>query len=780
MERNIPVRLVQFRDADNQVKRYPPVSSEPSFVLHGEDLEKHVRALVEEYQAILPGIDAHLRSVNCISPAVVSVRLNARATAKSYRGNVSALLYYEDSDGFIGLRGNDEIMVAVRSVEQFEAIGSKLIADEENAVALSAVESLEIFIPKVCDVDKPSLSGYKFKVVSFQNDDIDEAVHARVMGVLASAADCKSAFLDYAPDMRVYMVHGNDAPSVMGKLTLDGLLYSFEEMPVLKTDGGNVVETPLIAPKDRFAGRNYPKLGIVDSGINPNPYTSPWLAGRNENFLEDDRDPLHGSMVASVALYGDGLEGIQYVGREEGIVLFDAQVFPEDYKSVTEFDFIRNLEEMLEANHGAANVWNISVGFNQQIDDDRFSDLAIALDSLQRKYGILFCKSAGNDKGAVASGRFGRIHIGADSLLALTVGSVAHKKNACDKAEAGNPSPFTCIGPGVESTVKPEVSHFGGNAGVSPSGSVLETGVALIGPKGERMENAGTSFATPRVAALAANLDYELGEISSSLLLKALIVHSARYPNVNSGDVDDILDKIGYGVPLPINDILHDSPNEATMVFQGFVQKSRIWEIKDFKMPQSLVKDGYFSGRISITLAIDPILAHTQGLEYCQSTIDVKMGTYEKSVDEVDRQGPLVKLLDRHSILSKDCYTTSGKARVVSFNNERSLIANSGKYWPIKKYAVDLTEMRAAKRGKLLKADRKWYLGLDATFRDMADKMSAANGEKPSVPFCLIVTVRDSSGRGMVNGEIARFLEQGNFVHENISIRSEQRLRVRG
>ena len=780
MERNIPVRLVQFRDTDNQAKRYRPVSSEPSFVRHGEALEKHVRDLVEEYQSVRPRVDAHLGARNCISPAVVSVRLNAKATAKSYRANVSALLYYEDADGFIGLRGNDEIMVAVCSVKQFEAIGSRLIADEENAVALSAVESLEVFSPHVCDMDVPSEIGYKFKAVSFLNAGIDAAVHKRVMEVLDNTKDCESAYLDYTPNMRVYMVSGNDAPSVMNKLMLDGLLYSFEEMPVLKADGGNAVEMPPIAPRDRVAGRSYPRLGIVDSGINPNPYTAPWIVGRNENFLEDDRDPLHGSMVASVALYGDTLAGAQYVGREEGIILFDAQVFPEDYKSVREFDFIRNLKELLEENHNAANVWNVSVGFNREMEDDRFSDFAIALDSLQKKYDILFCKSAGNDKGAVASGRFGRIHIGADSLLALTVGSVAHKKNVCDKAEFGNPSPFTCIGPGVESTIKPEVAHFGGNAGISPGGKVLETGVALIGPNGELMEKAGTSFATPRVSALAAHLDFELGTKSSPLLLKTLIVHSACYPNVDSTDVGDIMDKIGFGVPLSLNAILHDSPDDATMVFQGVIQKSRIWEIKDFKMPQSLIRDGYYSGRISITLAIDPILAHTQGLEYCQSTIDVTMGTYEKSVDEVDRQGPIVKLQDRHSVLSKGCYTTSDKARVGSFNSERSLIANSGKYWPIKKYAVDLTEMTATNREKLLKADRKWYLRLDATFRDMADKISAVNGEKPSVPFCLIVTIRDSNGRGMVNGEIAKFLEQGNFVHENISIRSEQRLRVRG
>ena len=46
--------------------------------------------------------------------------------------------------------------------------------------------------------------------------------------------------------------------------------------------------------------------------------------------------------------------------------------------------------------HSDVIVWNLSQGINAQIEDNRFSDLAVALDSLKKQYNILICKSAGN------------------------------------------------------------------------------------------------------------------------------------------------------------------------------------------------------------------------------------------------------------------------------------------------------------------------------------------------------------------------------------------------
>lgn len=780
MARDIPVRLVRFREADDQAKRYNIGDSEPQFVLHGEDLKEHVKKLKANFEALTSEVKRHLNTMSSVSPAVISINLNPKATAKSYRGDVSSILSSDDGNDIVGVRGCEELLVSIGSGKHLDAIGARLWPDETRAYGLSAIGGMEVFRPNVCTIsDSPDVS-YKFRTIAFYDEGVDAAVHERVVAAMNEAGEGNPRYFDYAPHMRVYNIRGANASAVLGKLSLDGVLYSFEEMPTLRVVLDVAATESSILPKEKVAEREYPRLGILDSGIAKNVHLAPWIVGRNTHFLEDDRNVLHGSMVASVAIYGDSLEGVGHVGNNDGIEIIDGQVFPADFRRVTEFDLISNIGEVLEDWKDAARVWNISVGFDTPISKDRFSDLAVALDDFQRRYGVLIVKSAGNSLSYFSSGQHEQIHLGADSLMSMTVGSVAHKKNACDVAEVGEPSPFTCIGPGVESTIKPEVGHYGGNAGTSTSGSLLYTGVGTISPDGSWMEAPGTSFAAPRVSALAAILDYELGEKSSPLLLKALIVHSAKYPCASSATDVDILDKIGYGVPSNVSDVLHDAPDEATMVFQGTIRKSRVLEIKDFKMPQSLVSDGFYTGQILITLAINPILASTQGLEYCQSTVDVRMGTYDHSVDEIDRQGPLVKLIDRKNVLTQSNYTRNAKARVASFGQERALISNAGKYWPIKKYAVDLSEMTPTNRRKFLGVNRKWYLGLDASFRDWADRESARRGERPEIDYCLVVTVKDSARRGLVNAEIGRFLEQGNFAYDTIPIRSENRIVVRG
>ena len=59
-------------------------------------------------------------------------------------------------------------------------------------------------------------------------------------------------------------------------------------------------------------------------------------------------------------------------------------------------------------------------------------------------------------------------------------------------------------------------------------------------------------------------------------------------------------------------------------------------------MPKSLIKNGFYTGQIIATLVYDPILDPTQGIEYCQSNIDLKLGTYDEKTDrDTQRHGIL-------------------------------------------------------------------------------------------------------------------------------------------
>lgn len=103
------------------------------------------------------------------------------------------------------------------------------------------------------------------------------------------------------------------------------------------------------------------------------------------------------------------------------------------------------------------------------------------------------------------------------------------------------------------------------------------------------------------------------------------------------------------------------------------------------------------------TLVYDPILDPTQGIEYCQSNIDVKFGSDDEKtmrdlsrpniLNPVGRQG--TKNLFLGSLYSK----TRMKNNMDDFAlRERLLIQYGDKYYPVKKYAVDLLELTDANK----------------------------------------------------------------------------------
>ena len=87
---------------------------------------------------------------------------------------------------------------------------------------------------------------------------------------------------------------------------------------------------------------------------------------------------LDGTFVAGVALYGDILEGQDWVGHN-GIKLLDAAIFPDpNRESLDEDDLIANIQEAIKANHGRVKVWNLSVSITREVNDNKFSDFAMA------------------------------------------------------------------------------------------------------------------------------------------------------------------------------------------------------------------------------------------------------------------------------------------------------------------------------------------------------------------------------------------------------------------
>jgi hypothetical protein len=113
-----------------------------------------------------------------------------------------------------------------------------------------------------------------------------------------------------------------------------------------------------------------------------------------------------------------------------------------------------------------------------------------------------------------------------------------------------------------------------------------------------------------------------------------------------------------------------------------------------------------------------------------------------------------------------------------SFGRERTLLRLGQKYYPIKKYAVDLDEMTDANKEKFLAGERQWYMKVEALFRDAVERESKETGEVLEQDFCILLTIRDPSGNAPVYNEVTQQLQDKNFVYSNVRLKNEVREHV--
>jgi hypothetical protein len=405
----------------------------------------------------------------------------------------------------------------------------------------------------------------------------------------------------------------------------------------------------------------------------------------------------------------------------------------------------------------------------------------MALDNIADENNVLIIKSSGNTKAFLYGKENERITKMADSVRSLVVGSIANEKGQYDIAKVNMPSPFTRVGPGPEYIIKPDLVAYGGNAGILPNGSITTTGVKVFDAAGTLTQAPGTSFSTPWVARIASDLEYLLDDGFDPLLIKALMIHNARYP---AGDKMSMKDKkkfMGFGMPLGAKDILYNSENEITLILRDTLEKGKFINILEFPFPESLVgDDGFYHGQITITVVGKPLLRTSEGPEYCQSDIQIAFGTMsgikERDLSKKTIRNPYGP--DDNANLMRDELYSKKFFNILEGNNfsrERTLLKIGSKFHPIKKYAVDLDEMTDANRKKYLSGNRQWYMKVNGLFRDAVEREAKHTGEIPSQEFCILITIHDPSENAHVYNEVTQQLQNEGFIISDVQLRNEIR-----
>ncbi|MFN0290122.1 S8 family peptidase [Pedobacter helvus] len=782
-EKNLPIKFFQKRQKDELATEGGGDRKMPSWASPEIAVKKS-----EYVRGVLSGISNSLASkkkVNNYIPSVIKLKVNGDALAKTYRKEIGNL-FNVGGLNIIGVSGEDEVLIKVDDEADLQEMVKNL--DKANnkfptystVVGISSISDAEEFKPTI-DVDLETDQVLKIKLFNYGNSDLD-SILIRTFEKYCYDHNLNFQRTSYSGELNIYRINGITTDSFDELKSFDGVQL-ITEMPSYEITLDELTEDHDIKIKEPKKGVEYPIVGILDTGIANIPHLAPWL--HNENityYVDEDVNKRHGTFVAGVMIYGDDLEGKNYTGFE-GCKLFEAVIMPDVSKqTIYESELIEQIRDAVSRNNHIK-IWNLSLGTDREADLYEFSDFAQALDEIQDENDVLICKSAGNCDNFKINAPKRRITRSADTVRGLVVGSLTHNKNGTDHAEIHNPSPFSRIGPGPAHLIKPDIVHMGGNAGTDLRNNVVLNPVRSFAPDGKIARQVGTSFSTPRVSAIAAGLNELLNENFNPILLKALIIHSAKYPEEMKMAIADKLNAVGFGIPSNINDILFNEPNEITLILQDTLERGSFIDILDFPFPQSMVdSEGYFYGEITVTLVSSPILEVSQGAEYCQSNIDVMLGSYDEKIER-DTTKPQIKnpigADGRQNLLHSSVYSKkSGKNMDVPFASERMLISYGDKYQPVKKWCVNFDEFTDTNKEKYLKSPKNFYLKLKGLYRDFTESKCELQKIDPSQEFCLIVTIKDTKKKGNIYNEVTQLLDNFSFIHSNVKIKEEVRLRL--
>lgn len=308
--------------------------------------------------------------------------------------------------------------------------------------------------------------------------------------------------------------------------------------------------------------------------------------------------------------------------------------------------------------------------------------------------------------------------------------------------------------------------------------NLCTTGVPSFSIDGQITQMPGTSFSTPWVTRMATELMYLMKEEFDPLLIRAMMIHNAKYPSNCEMNMADKISQMGFGMPVSVQDMLYNSPSEIVLILRDTLDKGSYIEMFDFPYPPSLIdENGYFSGQIIVTLVTKSLVDDKQAGEYCQSDIDVMFGTYETEVDR-DITKHTVKnpkgLGEPQNILLDSCYSTRVKGIYPSkgFDRECVLVKYGKKFHPVKKYAVDLADMTPSNRTRFLRCERKWYLKIEGLFRDFIEQDAIVRNYQLSQEYCLLLTIKDPNGMSPVYDKVSQQLDSKNFLHHQIELRN--------
>ena len=338
-----------------------------------------------------------------------------------------------------------------------------------------------------------------------------------------------------------------------------------------------------------------PTIGVIDTLFDKRVYFSKWVEYHDmvdDNIPKGQNDYRHGTAVSSIIVDGPKMNP----WLDDGCGRFKVRHFGVAAGAqFSSFTIIKLIKTIIEGNKDIK-VWNISLGSNQEINDNFISAEAAVLDQIQYENDVIFVV-AGTNKSREDVNKIGSP---ADSINSMIVNAVT---------KSGLSTKYSRKGLALSFFAKPDVSYYGGSE---------EQYIQVCEPLGATFV-AGTSFAAPWIARKLAYLIDVLG--LNREIAKALIIDAAR--GWNDAPTPEEVALYGHGiVPIKITDIIQTPEDEIRFLVTDVSEK---WNTYNYHFPIPLKADTYpYYARA--TMCYFPLCDRAQGVDYTNTELNLHFG----------------------------------------------------------------------------------------------------------------------------------------------------------
>jgi len=541
------------------------------------------------------------------------------------------------------------------------------------------------------------------------------------------------------------------------------------------------------------------RICILDSGINANHPLIKTAIGESKSYVQNQEvhdDAGHGTAVAGIALHGDVEACLASNFWTPPFWLYNGKIMYLADSNATRFDE-KTIETILIdavkyfAEERGCRIFNLSLGnANSPYNGRHIKGMAYVLDTLARKYNILFIVSAGNFSGSedppvptkswrdeypdylIGDANF--IIDPAPALNVLTVGSLArHNAHiteqrypeiyALSPANENQPSPFTRHGPSVKGAFKPDLVAPGGNVaspmridGKQWKSEMRGMGVLTLNHNfvGNTLlkEMSGTSFAAPYITHLAGRLLNDYPQASANMLRALLVNHSnlpeecektfstelcQQYKNGKTTKNRELPREVaGYG--KVDEDILYRSTENAVVLMAEDAIKNDAHAFYELPLPENFLRTQRAKRELRVTLAYSPPVRTTR-LNYTATSITFRLvkGT---SLNEIQKHFNN-DTQNENETRNDDA---ASNRKITAQQRDKGTVQSS--IWELKQ----------------LKPNEKWFIVVTRQDRDWGSIMCLE-----LEPYALIVTVTDRDNQ-----------EAQLYTQINMRIRQQQQARA--